>query len=77
MSVSGQRLLFATDDGRLGLGPSSLRAEDQIWILAGGDTPFLLRPQATEGEYKMVGLADVHGIMHGESVPADSQRVCP
>lgn len=62
------RRLFATENGHLGLGPCPLQAGDQVWILNGSDVPFILKQQATEGEYEMVGTAYVHGIMLGEAV---------
>lgn len=74
---TARRKLFATNNGQLGLGPSPLQAGDQVWILKGGDVPFILKQQATEGEYEMVGLAYVHGIMFGEAVGEGTrEKVC-
>ena len=66
------RRLFRTCAGRLGVGPSSLRSGDPIWIFGGGKAPFILRhapwTQSGEREYVLVGHAYVHGIMQGQAV---------
>ncbi|KAK8136805.1 Heterokaryon incompatibility protein [Apiospora sp. TS-2023a] len=64
---------FVTDDMHMGLGYEP-RPGDEVWILAGGKVPFILRP-ATDGQgrgqgqglrYTMVGDCFVEGIMDGE-----------
>ena len=40
-----QRKFFVADTGHIGLAHWTCEAEDQIWLLMGGDTPFILRPQ--------------------------------
>ncbi|KAH7170909.1 hypothetical protein EDB81DRAFT_183295 [Dactylonectria macrodidyma] len=50
--------------GYLGLGPRDIRVGDEIWLLEGGRTPFLLRPGPTG--YHLVGETYVHGFMRGE-----------
>lgn len=76
------RTLFRTRKGYLGLGPRTAQQDDEIWIFAGGRTPFILRelPPATpvaEGgdgqagrhlSRSFVGETYVHGIMSGEAV---------
>lgn len=59
--------LFITKNRYLGLGPKSLMSRDQVWILAGADTPLVLRP-LSNGRHQLVGEAYVHGIMHGEAL---------
>jgi hypothetical protein len=61
-----RRRFFVTSAGRLGLGPRSMRPDDGIAILKGGNTPFVLRK--VEGGYLMIGSAYVHGIIDGEAV---------
>ncbi|KAF5611424.1 heterokaryon incompatibility protein [Fusarium subglutinans] len=61
------RGLFATENGRLGLGLHSTREGDEVWILDGCQVPCLLR-HTGDGRYKLVGEAYVHGIMHGEAL---------
>ncbi|KAK3658343.1 hypothetical protein LTR56_001754 [Elasticomyces elasticus] len=66
--IASGRLLFITTERRyLGYGPDSVQIGDQVWILAGGKVPFILRPKVN-GRFELVGEAYVHGIMHGEAV---------
>lgn len=71
------RRFFITRTGGMGLGPPQTRVNDQIFLLDGGDYPFLLRPAGGSslddhddiGEsHKLVGDCYVHGIMHGEGL---------
>lgn len=60
---SKARALFRTKGGFLGLGPLSAQVGDQVWLLKGARTPFILRPV---GEcFQLVGECYVHGIMYG------------
>jgi Heterokaryon incompatibility protein (HET) len=61
----GQRKFYTTEDGYIGLGPVTTRAKDLIYLLLGGDVPFILRP-ATADTMTLVGPAYVHGLMQGE-----------
>lgn len=72
---SGQvRRLFRTRDmNLLGTGPRSVERGDEVWILAGGEVPYILRrtdpsSKTTNGEsrHRLVGETYVHGIMHGD-----------
>jgi len=66
MQYGARRCVFRTWQHRLlGLGPESLKKEDQVWLLKGGPVLFVLRP-CGDGRFKYVGQAYVHGIMHGE-----------
>lgn len=77
------RRLFRTKDRTLlGTGAKSLRRGDEVWILAGGQVPYILRrvegvggPEDTKeakqtgigsSRHRLVGEAYVHGIMHGD-----------
>ncbi|KAF6806273.1 hypothetical protein CSOJ01_08932 [Colletotrichum sojae] len=66
-----QQSFFTTARGFFGL---ALEPEpgDEVWILAGGTVPFLLRPlpsaSGVEGQYSLVGDCFVHGMMYGEQV---------
>ncbi|RSL73967.1 hypothetical protein CEP53_000556 [Fusarium sp. AF-6] len=62
------RRVFRTQQNYLGNGPGAARPGDQVWVLAGGRVPFVLRPQEEKGKFELVGDAYVHGIMHGEAV---------
>jgi len=63
--TTGGRCLFITNDGRLGLAPSSTRAGDVVAFVRNARVPFVLRP-AGDGRYYFVGEAYVRGLMHGE-----------
>ena len=43
------------------------RTGDEIWILAGSNFPFILRP-LQNGHYELVCEIYIHGIMNGEVV---------
>ncbi|KAI2627139.1 HET-domain-containing protein [Xylaria nigripes] len=70
--------LFITKNGAVGLGPSTTSAGDEVWILRGGNLPFLLCPiQAKDvrvkgrdpsDDYTFRGDVFVPGIMDGEAV---------
>jgi hypothetical protein len=70
VSSTGKKL-FTTVQGQLGIGISSVKTSDEIWVIAGASIPFVLRPKA-DGQWSLVGEAYVHGIMHGEAVLASS-----
>lgn len=58
--------LFLTNSGYMGLGEYNVAKGDHIYLLMGGEVPFILRP---EGEhFRLVGEAYVHGIMDGEGL---------
>ncbi|PSN66868.1 hypothetical protein BS50DRAFT_600482 [Corynespora cassiicola Philippines] len=63
-----RRRLFSTRLDYLGTGPRSLQEGDEVWILHGGNVPFVLRPVAGGNEYRLVGEAFVYGVMHGEAL---------
>jgi hypothetical protein len=60
------RQLFQTKQGFLGLGSSTVRKGDGIWLLCSGDAPLMLRPRAETPDFTLVGECYVHGFMHGE-----------
>jgi hypothetical protein len=61
------RLLFRTDTGLLGVGPLELDIGAEVWILAGANTPAVLREGST-GKKQFLGEAYAHGVMHGEAL---------
>ncbi|KUJ23875.1 HET-domain-containing protein [Mollisia scopiformis] len=61
------RKLVIISPGGLGLAPDSVAIDDEVWIIAGSQVPFILRPVG-ENRYKLVGEAYVHGVMHGEAM---------
>jgi hypothetical protein len=61
------RAFFITADGDMGLGSPELG--DEIWVLFGGDTPFILRPSVPDpGCHQLIGSCYVHGLMDGEAM---------
>ncbi|KAK1975492.1 heterokaryon incompatibility protein [Colletotrichum cereale] len=76
--ISPGRRVLKTKEGYLGLGPASVVAGDEIWLIKGSRMPLVLRktefmPVAREstagakGEtYALVGEAYLHGVMYGE-----------
>ncbi|RYC57312.1 hypothetical protein CHU98_g8895 [Xylaria longipes] len=78
--------LFITENGAVGLGPSGTSIRDEVWILCGGKSPFLLSPLHSDNadgkdrdasyHYTFRGDVFVPGIMQGEAVDSriDNQR---
>lgn len=64
-AYSGRRL-FRTKTGFFGISNQVLQEGDSVWILAGAETPFVLRNK-TGNEWMNVGEAYVHGVMEGEA----------
>ena len=62
------RALGVTRRGYLVLAPWNAQKGDQVAVLLGGRTPFLLRKQAKCHEYTLVGEAYVYGLMAGEAL---------
>ncbi|KAK6227422.1 heterokaryon incompatibility protein [Colletotrichum tabaci] len=62
------RRFFVSSGGYWGLGPSLMQEGDICAILFGADVPFILRPTAGEGRYRLVGQAYICGAMYGELV---------
>lgn len=60
------RVVICTDNGKLGLGSRDVEAGDEIFLLGGGDAPFLLRPIAHTNTYQLKRHCYVHGMMNGE-----------
>ncbi|MCJ1477606.1 hypothetical protein MMC13_006279 [Lambiella insularis] len=62
------RGLALTDEGYVGLVPSSTQSEDLVCVSEDGHVPFILRPE--KDHYRWIGEAYVHGAMYGEAVRA-------
>ena len=63
------RCFFRTDSGYFGVGPHTLQAGDAVTIMYGSSLPLILRRSTTHiGEFQLVGVSYVHGIMNGEAV---------
>jgi hypothetical protein len=66
-NLAPRKTLFATRDGRLGLGPRITIEEDELWLFKGASMPFVLRADGDK-RFKVIGLAYLHGVMRGEAV---------
>ncbi|OGM48238.1 hypothetical protein ABOM_002181 [Aspergillus bombycis] len=67
------RLLYRTKRGYIGLGPWSVQAGDEVWVIAGARTPFVLRKSVLDDSSdperrSLIGETYVHGIMDGEAI---------
>jgi hypothetical protein len=74
-ACSGRRF-FVTKKGYFGIGPAELEVGDDIYILAGGRAPLVLRPlpESQPNTFELVGDCYVHGVMDGEAVTERTQR---
>ncbi|KAM7190302.1 Heterokaryon incompatibility protein (HET) domain containing protein [Rhypophila sp. PSN 637] len=61
----GTRRMFLTVSGLIGICNWCSRITDELWLLYGGDVPYLLRPRE-DGTYTFVGACYVHGGMEGQ-----------
>jgi hypothetical protein len=67
---NGRRLALTRDRGALALVPGSAKPGDELWILANGNLPFVLRREDHEHEelrFTLVGETYVHGLSRGEA----------
>ncbi|KAI0014503.1 heterokaryon incompatibility protein-domain-containing protein [Xylariomycetidae sp. FL0641] len=68
-TVSRRRCLFTTSSGAIGWGPSTMRVGDEVHVLPGGKTPFILRATCPRYmESQLVGDCVLQGVMYGEAV---------
>jgi len=71
------RRLFMTNDGHFGIGPRAMEPGDEVAVLFGGITPFIVRSVSQRrresegyGLYTFVGESYIHGFMRGEVITA-------
>ena len=60
------RQFFISQKGYIGLAPAIAEAGDTIAIIAGSETPFILRPNPGGENFTLIGEAYTHGFMYGE-----------
>ncbi|MCJ1390769.1 hypothetical protein MMC18_003630 [Xylographa bjoerkii] len=60
------RQFFITSEKWIGMAPWFALRGDKIAILAGAETPFILRPSGNEEKYRIVADCYLHGSMYGE-----------
>lgn len=66
--VCAHRALFVTKLGYIGLAPWNAREGDEVAVLNGGRTLYLLRKADAAGQYTLIGESYVYGIMGGEAL---------
>jgi Heterokaryon incompatibility protein (HET) len=67
LHIAKGRTSFCSSEGKLGLGPTWMEANDQVVIAHGARTPLLLRSSGTSGEYWFVGPCYLEDSMLGEA----------
>lgn len=65
---TSNRKLLLTEQGRLGMGPVSMKEGDRVCMIRGAELLFVLRPADGENTFTLIGEAYVHGCMDGELV---------
>jgi hypothetical protein len=75
--------MFIMEKGYFGLGPKDTKIGDEVWVLFGGNVPFVLRAGKGEGEARemgenagghvLIGDSYVHGVMDGEILEGRSK----
>ena len=63
---NSDKIFGATEKGYVGMFPRTARAGDQVYVLFGGEFPFVLRKIKGQGYYQLVGQCYIHGIMEGQ-----------
>ncbi|KAH7085019.1 heterokaryon incompatibility protein-domain-containing protein [Paraphoma chrysanthemicola] len=79
-ATSGRRM-FTTRKGYIGLGPELTKQGDEVAILLGGSTPFVLEKSGIkvlhEDVYYLLGDCYVHGCMDGKLVENEDTETWP
>ena len=66
LHIFKERRFFATRRGRIGIGPSAMRIEDEVCVFFYCPTPYTLRRGCSINEF--IGEAYVHGLMYGQAL---------
>ena len=69
----GSRRVFLTHHSFLGLGPPGIQQRDEVCILLGLATPFIIRKRE-EGGYYLVGECYLDGLMNGEGLSKGGEQ---
>jgi hypothetical protein len=75
MNYFTERCLLRTEGWYLGVSSKEAKPKDCVVLLAGGRTPYILRPIG-ENEFMFIGEAYVHGMMFGESLEGQEHGFC-
>jgi hypothetical protein len=76
------RCIYRTTEGYLGVGPTSTKEGDEVWLVEGALVPFIMRPagETDERALTLVGETYLHGFMHGEMLTEELRvrtgRIC-
>jgi Heterokaryon incompatibility protein (HET) len=65
-SVCDGRSFFATEKGRIGVGPRAIRPGDHVCVFFSGYCPWILRRELGASTYRILGDSYVEGLMKGE-----------
>jgi hypothetical protein len=55
----------------MGLAPFTAQEGNMIYLLPGGNTPFILRPVGSN-EFHLVGQCYTHTLIYGEALPSSN-----
>ena len=69
----GRRKYFSTKGGRIGLGPTYLKLDDNICVLYSRGPLFVLRFDEGKDTAQLVGEAYVQGLMSGEALTMEGR----
>ncbi|KAL6918229.1 hypothetical protein FSST1_009724 [Fusarium sambucinum] len=75
MNYLTERCLLRTEGGYLGVSSKVAQPKDCVVLLAGGRTPYILRPIG-ENQFMFIGEAYVHGMMFGECLEEQKHDFC-
>ncbi|KAI4209325.1 MAG: hypothetical protein LQ349_009556, partial [Xanthoria aureola] len=64
---------FATVQGRLGFSNRKIQPKDVVYVLYGGNAPFMLRPNPNDNTIQLIGDAYLDGVMFGEALTAENK----
>ena len=64
---------FATAQGRLGISNRKIQPKDVVYVLYGGNAPFVLRPNPNDNTMQLIGDAYLDGVMYGEALTAENK----
>jgi hypothetical protein len=74
-SIVVDKRLYRTSCGHIGLGPTSTKIGDEVWLLRSSAVLHIMRLQTEKGN-QLIGETYLHGFMHGEIMtPAFVNRI--
>lgn len=62
LQCCAERLIFTTDDGYIGLGPSTTKKDDVLAVLLGSPSALVIRPNLDTSALQVVGECFVYGL---------------